>query len=219
MIITIAGLSGSGKNSVGAIVAKRLGLRLIDPTFKTLAEERRMDLMEFHRKAEKEHSIDRDFDAQLIDATKAGNCVVSTWLGPWMILNADLRVWLSASQHSRAQRISGREGMAQEQALAHIAERDASNRTRYLDIYRIDIYDHSDFDLVVNTEKFRPEQSAEIIVQAAAEKMGKAAVFGRLESFASGKKAGKKKAPAKMKAAAKKAAKKKGKAQKTKRKK
>ena len=97
MIITIAGLSGSGKNTVGEIVAEKLRLRLVDPTFKTLAEERRMDLMEFHRKAEKEHNIDKNFDAALIAEVEKGPCVVTTWLAPWMVLNADLRVWISAS--------------------------------------------------------------------------------------------------------------------------
>lgn len=180
MIITIAGLSGSGKNTVGEILAKRLKLRLVDPTFKTLAEERRMDLMEFHRKAEKEHNIDKEFDARLISDVEKGPCVVTTWLGPWMILNADLRVWVSASQHARAARLSGRDSMTQEQALAHLAERDASNRTRYLDVYRIDIYDHSDFDLVVNSEKFTPEKIADIIIEAAAAKVGHSVICERM---------------------------------------
>ena len=172
MIITIAGLSGSGKNTVGEIVAEKLRLRLVDPTFKTLAEERRMDLMEFHRKAEKEHNIDKNFDAALIAEVEKGPCVVTTWLAPWMVLNADLRVWISASQHARAARVAARDGMTREQALAHLAERDASNRTRYLDVYRIDIYDHSDFDIVINSEKFKPEEAADIIIEAAAAKVG-----------------------------------------------
>ena len=180
MIITIAGLSGSGKNTIGEIVARKLNLRLVDPTFKTLAEEHRMDLMEFHRKAEKEHMIDKIFDAALIKEVERGPCVVTTWLGPWMILRSDLRVWISASQHSRAERIAGRDGMTQEQSLAHLAERDASNRTRYLDVYRIDIYDHSDFDLVINSEKFRPEQAADIIIEAAAEKVGHSVICERM---------------------------------------
>ncbi len=180
MIITIAGLSGSGKNTVGEILSKKLKLRLVDPTFKTLAEERRMDLMEFHRKAEKEHNIDKDFDAHLISEVEKGPCVVTTWLGPWMILNADLRVWISASQHARAARLAGRDAMTQEQALAHLAERDASNRTRYLDVYRIDIYAHSDFDLVINSEKFTPEKIADIIIEAAAAKVGHSVICGRM---------------------------------------
>jgi cytidylate kinase len=129
-----------------------------------------MSLLDFHKKAESDHSIDKDFDARLIAAAKKGNCVVTTWLGPWMIKNADIRVWLHASSDVRAERIARRDNMALEQAKRHIEERDESNRMRYLEIYNIDIYDHSGFDLIINSEKFNPNQSAAIIAEAALQK-------------------------------------------------
>ena len=36
-----------------------------------------MSLMDFHREAEREHSIDKDFDARLIEMAKRGDCVVA----------------------------------------------------------------------------------------------------------------------------------------------
>lgn len=167
MIICISGLSGSGKNSVGKQVADELGLRLVSPTFKTIASENKMHLMEFHRLAGKDHSIDKNFDKKLVAEASKGNCVVTTWLGPWMIKNADLRVWLHASCQARAKRLSDRDGMAYKEALAHLTERDNDNRRRYKEIYNIDIDDHSGFDLVLNTERFAPNQSAKIIAAAA----------------------------------------------------
>jgi len=167
MIICISGLSGSGKNSVGEEVARLLSLRVVNPTFKTIAAKQKMTLMEFHRKAEKEHSIDRQFDAHLVAEAKKGNCVVTTWLGPWMVKGADIRVWLHAPREVRARRVAGRDGMAPEQALSHISDRDESNRRRYEEVYKIDIYDHSGFELVMNTEKFVPAQSAQVIAAAA----------------------------------------------------
>lgn len=170
MIICIAGLSGSGKNSVGLLVSKKLGLRLVDPTFKTLAKKEGISLMDFHKKAESQHKIDKDFDARLIAEVSKGNCVVTTWLGPWMIKNADMRIWLYASNEARAKRVAGRDGMNICEAARHIAERDGGNHERYLDVYGIDIYDHSGFDLLINSECFLPDQSAAIISYAALEK-------------------------------------------------
>jgi len=167
MIICISGLSGSGKNSVGVEVAKLLSLRVVDPTFKTIAAKQKMSLMEFHKKAEEQHSIDKQFDAHLITDAKKGNCVVTTWLGPWMVKDADIRVWLYAPAAVRAHRVAGRDGMTQEQALSHISDRDESNRRRYEEVYKIDIYDHSGFELVINTEKFVPQETAQIIAAAA----------------------------------------------------
>ena len=167
MIICISGLSGSGKNSVGEEVAKLLSLRVVNPTFKTIAAKQKMSLMEFHRKAEKEHSIDKQFDAHLVSEARKGNCVVTTWLGPWMVKDADIRVWLYAPREVRARRVAGRDAMTPEQALTHINDRDESNHHRYNEVYKINIYDHSGFELVLNTEKFKPSESAQIIAAAA----------------------------------------------------
>lgn len=166
MIICISGLSGSGKNSVGRLVAEKLGMRVVDPTFKTLAAKEKISLLDFHRKAEREHSIDKDFDARLIAEAKRGNCVVTTWLGPWMVKNADVRVWLYAPRESRAMRVASRDSMTFEEALKHISERDESNHARYKEIYGINIFDHSGFELVLNTNRFMPAESADIICAA-----------------------------------------------------
>ncbi|VVC02127.1 Cytidylate kinase [uncultured archaeon] len=173
MIICIAGLSGSGKNSVGELVAQKLGLRVVNPTFKTIAKKEKLSLMEFHKKAEHNPAIDKDFDARLVDMASRGDCVVTTWLGPWMIKNADMRIWLYAPRAARAERCAGRDGQTFEEAERHITERDENNHHRYHEIYRINIYDHSGFDLVINTEQFLPEESADIIAIAACAKTHK----------------------------------------------
>ena len=195
MIICISGLSGSGKNSVGVEVAKLLSLRVVDPTFKTIAAKQKMSLMEFHKKAEGQHSIDKQFDAHLVADAKKGNCVVTTWLGPWMVKDADVRVWLYAPAAVRAKRVAGRDNMSPEQALAHITDRDESNRRRYEEVYKIDIYDHSGFELVINTEKFRPAQTAQIIAAAA-----RAIGGNTVKNVVKAKKAATKKAATKKKA-------------------
>jgi cytidylate kinase len=207
MIICIAGLSGSGKNTVAQLVADKLCLRLVNPTFKTLAKQHSMSLMEFQAKAAAEHSIDRKFDSALLRETKKGNCVVCTWLGPWMVKKADLRVWLYAPRQVRAERLAGREGISAEEALRHITERDEENHARYREVYGIDIYDHSGFELVVNTEKYGPEESASIIVSAA---IAKGATVGKKGTPAkkTKKKKAAKKAVKKKKTVSKKAAKK-----------
>lgn len=203
MIICISGLSGSGKNSVGELVAKKLGLRVVNPTFKTIAAKEHMSLMDFHKKAEREHSIDKDFDARLIEMAKRGDCVVTTWLGPWMIKNADMRVWLYAPKAARAERVVGRDGMTFEAAEKHITERDDNNHLRYHEIYNINIYDHSPFDLVINTEHFIPEESSDIITAAACAKTGKCTCACHMEKFQAGKKIAKKRIHVPKKAAKK----------------
>lgn len=167
MKICISGLSGSGKNSVGKLAAKALGFRLVNPTFKTIAAKQKMKLMEFQKKAENDHSIDRKFDEALVKEAGMGDCVVTTWLGPWVIKDATLRVWLFAPHSVRASRVGKRDGMGADEASRHVSDRDASNHERYMKVYGINIYDHSGFDLIINSERFAPEQSAQIVAAAA----------------------------------------------------
>lgn len=165
-IICISGLVGSGKDTVADLVAKKLGFSRVKLSFKDAAKQMGISLMEYHAYVEKDLTIDKEFDKMVIKEARKQNSVISTWLGAWLIPEAVLRVWLEASDKARAERISKRDNMGPKQALKHVHERDNHNRGRYLALYSIDIMDHSNFDMEINTEKFSPEQIADIIVAA-----------------------------------------------------
>lgn len=156
MIIAISGLSGSGKNTLGEMLAKELGYKLVCPTFKDLAAAEGISLMAFQEKAAKDHDIDRKFDKVLREQAK-GDCVVTTWLGPW-IVDADVRMKVFASLDVRSGRLAKRDGMDEKSARRHILERDEGNRKRYMKVYGIDIYDDSSFDACLNSGVLSPRQ-------------------------------------------------------------
>ncbi len=156
MIIAVSGLTGSGKNTLGELLAKELGYMLVCPTFKDLAKKEGISLMEFHKKAEKDPDIDKKFDELLKEQAKS-NCVVTTWLGPW-IVDADIRIKVVASLQTRAERIAKRDGMTVEEAKKHIQQRDDNNRKRYKKLYGIDIDNEDIFDAVLNSGINNPQQ-------------------------------------------------------------
>jgi len=172
-IICISGLVGSGKDTVADLVAKKLGFNRVKLTFKDAAKQKGLSLMEYHAYVEKDLTIDREFDKMVGKEARKSDSVLSTWLGAWLIPEAVLRVWLDASQKTRAERISKRDNMGIRQAIKHVQDRDNHNRGRYLALYSIDIFVHSNFDLQINTEKFTPEQVADIVVAAYKAKEGK----------------------------------------------
>jgi cytidylate kinase len=171
MIIAVSGLTGSGKNTLGELLAKRLGYRLVCPTFKDLAAKENISLMEFQEKAAKDPDIDRKFDAVLKEQAAAGDCVVTTWLGPWMV-EADVRIKVKVAGAIRAQRIAKRDGMTVEEAMTHLHERDEQNRTRYMKLYKIDIDDEKIFDVVLDGGKKTPEQLLEMAMKIINKKTG-----------------------------------------------
>jgi cytidylate kinase len=164
MIIAISGMSGSGKNTLGSLLAKELGFRHICPTFKDLAEAKGIPLLEFQKMAENDPNIDKKFDMLLKDQAKEGNCVVTTWLGPWVV-DPDIAICVFAPKKVRAHRLGERDGLSDDEALEHINERDENNKKRYLDIYGIDICDQSGFDICLNSGLYKPQELLEMVLK------------------------------------------------------
>ncbi len=172
MIIAVWGLTGAGKNTVGKLIAEKLGFSLVCPTFKDVAKKEGVSLMEFQKMAEKDHRIDQKFDELLKEECAGKDCVVTTWLGPWM-LEADVRIKLYVPDEERARRIAARDKMSLEEAIKHIKERDDNNMERYRAVYKIEIGNEDIFDVCLNGGKFDPEQLLEISLAVIKQKTGK----------------------------------------------
>jgi len=165
MIIAVWGWSGAGKNTLGELLAKRLGYRTVSPTFKDLAAKEGISLLEFQKRAEKDPDIDKKFDTLLKEEAAKGNCVVTTWLGPWMV-PADFRILVFAPEKVRIERVAKRESISVNEAAKYVREKDSGNIKRYKKVYGIDITDTSSFDLALSADTYRPEQMAEIAMLA-----------------------------------------------------
>jgi len=166
-IIAISGKSGCGNSTVSALVAKTLGFGLVNFTFKNLAEERGLAFEEMVKRSRTDDSFDLEVDHRQVAMARAGDSVVGSRLAIWLLAkDADLRVYLWASPAVRATRIRLREGAASHADPAFTKERDESDHARYLRLYGYDNDDFVDSDLVINTERFKPESIASIIVSA-----------------------------------------------------
>ncbi|MGZ4408846.1 MAG: cytidylate kinase-like family protein [Gaiellaceae bacterium] len=81
---------------------------------------------------------------------------------------ASLRVLVTASPKTRAQRVSAKETLDEAQAVRTVKDADAGRRDYLKLFYGVDRETPTDYDLVINTDVFSTEQAAEIISQAAA---------------------------------------------------
>ena len=167
MRIAISGKSGCGNSTVSRLVADRLGLRLINYTFKNLAAEYGIDFAELHARAAGDFSIDRTLDRRQLAAAAGGACVLASRLAIWLLADAELKVYLTAPPDVRARRIARREQTAFDAAQFDTGRRDANDRQRYLELYRIDIDDAEPADLVIDTSVHDQFAAAAAIVAAA----------------------------------------------------
>jgi cytidylate kinase len=166
--IAISGKSGCGNTTVSRLVAESLGLRFINFTFRTLAEERGISLEEILSLAAGDDSWDREVDSRQVKlAREGGGCVLGSRLAIWMLQEADLKVYLKAKPLTRARRILNREGGDPEAVAAFTEERDRQDRERYLRIYHIDNDDYLFADLIIDTDDLDPRTiSSRIVAEA-----------------------------------------------------
>ncbi len=164
--IAISGKSGCGNSSVSRIVAERLGIKLINYTFHDMAREMNIPFEELCRLAEKDPRYDLELDRKLVELAMEGSCVLGSRLAVWLLKEANLKVYLTASLEERARRIASREGLSFEESFKATRERDKRDRLRYLKLYKIDV-DKFDFvDLVIDTEKGDQYYVADRIISA-----------------------------------------------------
>ena len=166
--IAVSGKSGCGNTTVSKMIADTLNLRFINFTFRSLAQERGLDLKKVLELAASDESWDREVDARQVTlAREDGGCVLGSRLAIWMLEEADLKVYLTASAQTRAQRIVNREGGSLEEVAAFTAERDRQDHGRYLHLYNIDTDNYSFADLIIETGDITPQQIVDLIVRKA----------------------------------------------------
>jgi cytidylate kinase len=166
--IAISGRSGCGNTTVSKMIANTLGLRFVNFTFRSLAEERNLDLKKMLELASKDDSIDRELDSRQVQlALEADGCVLGSRLAIWMLKEADLKIYLNASPQTRAMRIVTREGGNLDEVAAFTSERDRQDHERYMRIYNIDTDNYNFADLIIETDSISVQQVVDLIIDKA----------------------------------------------------
>lgn len=171
MRIAVSSKSGCGNTTVSTLLSEKLGYPIINFTFRQMAEERGVDFWTFCRMAEDDYNIDRELDSRQVGmAMEKENCILASRLAVWMLKDADLKVYLTASPETRAKRIQKREGGSLEQRMQETAGRDARDSARYRVVYGIDNSHPEDVcDMVIATDDLNPEEIVSLILEKIAE--------------------------------------------------
>ena len=164
--IAISGRSGCGNTTVSQILADRLGLKMVNYTFRSIAEEDGISFDDVCRRAETADEDDLRVDRTQVTMAMEAPSVLGSRLAIWMLEEADLKVFLTGSPETRAGRILMREGGSLEDQIKATSTRDKLDHDRYKRLYDIDNNDYSLADLVINTDRLDAAEVADIIETA-----------------------------------------------------
>jgi len=176
--IIISGMPAVGKTTVSKQVAVELKIPLVGggDVLKEMAVEEgytpggedwwdKGEGMKFLRQRKKSSDFDEEVDARLIQKTRKGNVVITSYPVPWLTMNG-IKVWLSGSVKSRAARMARRDGLPFSKCKEVLSVRDEENYKLYKKIYGIEFgRDLKPFDLVVETDAIDEEKVALIVIR------------------------------------------------------
>lgn len=181
MIITLSGYPGSGKSTVGKLLAQRLSYQRysIGDLQRRLAAEHGMTLQAWNALEETDPSHDQKIEAYQEElGTREDNFIIDGRIS-WRYIPHAFKVFLTVDPAEGARRIFSHaqygdrpeEGhyTSVDQVQQEVAIRIASEHKRYKEYYGLIWDDLTQMDLVIDTSNISPETVVEQII----DKMGK----------------------------------------------
>ena len=167
MRIAISSKSGCGNTTVSTLLSEKLGYPMVNFTFRQMAQERGVEFWTFCRMAEDDYDIDRELDRRQVEmAMEQKDCILASRLAIWMLKEADLKVYLTATAETRAKRVYTREGGSLEERYKETVRRDENDTNRYKTIYGIDNSKPEECaDLIIATDDKTPEEIVSLIIK------------------------------------------------------
>jgi predicted cytidylate kinase len=170
--ITISGDLGSGKSTVAAELAGRLGLRKVSmgDMHRAMAQSCGLTELQVNRNPERSAEVDVRVDAYQRDLARSGETlVVDSRLG-WHFFPDAFKVQLLTDPLVAARRVLGRPASTTEayasldETLLGLRERSDMERARFIRTYGADKARLENYDLVCDTTSARPGEVADVII-------------------------------------------------------
>lgn len=170
--ITLAGSLGSGKSTVGRLLAEALGYEFISTgmIFRSIGQVSNLDALQTNLAAETNSEIDDQVDGFIVERAQSAVPFVMDSRMAWHWVPDSLKVYLYASPETSAERVFSDNTRETEkyasvgETLSKIKERRASEVSRYRRLYEVEIDNIENYDLFVVTDGAEPPEIVSLIL-------------------------------------------------------
>ncbi len=173
MIITLAGDIGSGKTTVGEIIARKLGYNFysIGNLRGKMASDRGMTLDELNKLGESEDWTDKEIDAYQEDLGKREDDFIIDGRLAWYFIPHSFKVFLGVDKTIGAKRIFRNQRSDEKkigtvkEMMNYISERRNSDKKRYKKYYGVNPYDRKNYDVYLNTTNLTVDEEVDWLMK------------------------------------------------------
>ena len=173
MIVTISGLHGTGKSTIGKLIAEKVGIQYYSTgqAFRDLAGDMNMTLEEYTDYVEKNPDIDKKLDVKIMEIAQKGDIIIDSQLSGFFLQSlADFKILLTCPLEIRVKRMADRDDSSHEEKLKETIIREKSELDRFKKLYNIDLSDPENtkkiYDLIINTENLTIQEVLDLIFKS-----------------------------------------------------
>ncbi len=174
MHITLTGNLGSGKSTLSKILEAEYGYEIFSTgkVIRKIAEEHGLSVLEMNELMNKDPKYDHEIDdttARISRENPDKNILFDSRLA-WHFVEKSFKVFLSVSLDVAAQRVAGDSSRGEvehyaslEDAKQNLKKRAETEDTRYKELYNIEYFNYSNYNLVLDSTDCAPDILAKIL--------------------------------------------------------
>jgi len=172
--ITISGYAGTGKSTVGKMLADRLGYGFLSVGnfAREFAEmEFGMSINEFQAKCKEEPVLDDIVNHKFRDMCNSGEKIVADFRLGFHFVRNSINILFVLSEEEAFKRLAGADRKMEQTDFESMRTRNENMRRRFIEKYGVDFADENNYDLVVDTGQKTQNEVVERILSAIGENL------------------------------------------------
>lgn len=174
MHITLTGNLGSGKSTLSKILEEEYGYEIFSTgkVIRKIAEEHGLSVLEMNELMNKDPKYDHEIDdtTARISRENPDKSILFDSRLAWHFVDRSFKVFLSVSLDVAAKRVAGDASRGEvehyaslEEAKENLKKRAQTEDIRYKDLYHIEYFDYSNYNLVLDSTDCAPDILAKIL--------------------------------------------------------